>query len=171
MIELITRRRAILTGTSVLAGYSLASVASGQATQPASSGRKKDRPPPLPSAMVREFVGAAHGNLDRTREMLAEHPTLINATWDWGDGDFETGLGGASHMGRADIAVFLLEKGARMDVFAAAMLGRLEIVKAACAAFPNIPTVPGPHGITLIEHARKGGEPANAVLEFLQSLN
>jgi hypothetical protein len=73
-------------------------------------------------------------------------------------------------MGRADIANFLLEKGARLDMFAAAMLGKLEIVKAACAAYPNTPNVLGPHGITLIEHARKGGEPARAVLEFLESL-
>jgi hypothetical protein len=73
-------------------------------------------------------------------------------------------------MGRADIAVFLLDNGARMDLFAAAMLGRLEIIKAAYAAFPNIASVPGPHGIPLIAHAQKGGDNAVAVLEFLQGL-
>ncbi len=169
MTELISRRQAVCAGVSALAGMSLASVAGAQTTQPANPG-KKDRPPPLPSAMVREFVGAAHGNLDRTREMLAEHPTLINATWDWSNGDFETALGGASHMGRADIAMFLLDNGARLDLFAAAMLGKLDIIKAAYAAYPNIAKVPGPHGIPLIEHARKGGEDAQPVLEFLQTL-
>jgi len=102
--------------------------------------------------------------------MLAESPSLVNGCWDWGGGDFETALGGAAHMGRADIAVFLIENGARLDIFAAAMLGRLEIVKEACVAFPNTPKVEGPHGILLIEHARRGGEPAAAVLEYLEAL-
>lgn len=73
-------------------------------------------------------------------------------------------------MGRRDIAEFLLEHNARMDLFAAAMLGRLEIVKAAVAAFPAIVKVPGPHKIPLIAHAEKGGEPAVAVLDFLRPL-
>jgi hypothetical protein len=73
-------------------------------------------------------------------------------------------------MGRADIARFLLENNARMDLFAAAMLGRLDIIKAAAAAFPNILRVPGPHKIPLIAHAEKGGADAVAVVEFLKKL-
>ena len=92
--------------------------------------------------------------------MLAEEPNLINGAIDWGNGDFESALGGASHMGRRDIAEFLLEHNARMDIFAATMLGRLDIVKAAVVAFPNIVHVPGPHGIPLIVHAEKGGAAA-----------
>src|SRR6516165_6770621 len=45
----------------------------------------------------------------------------------------------------------------RMDIFAATMLGKLDIVEAAVAAFPNIVQVPGPHGIPLIVHAERGG--------------
>lgn len=131
---------------------------------------KKERPPALPAEQVREFVGAGHGNLDRVKEMLEEKPSFVNATWDWGGGDFETALGGASHMGRPDIANYLLAHGARLDLFAAAMLGKLEIVKAAVAAIPDIPNVPGPHGIPLIRHAEVGGEAAKPVLEYLQSL-
>ncbi|MCG8607382.1 ankyrin repeat domain-containing protein [bacterium] len=101
--------------------------------------------------------------------MLEEQPTLVNATWDWGGGDWETSLGGASHMGRRDIALFLLENNARVDIFAAAMLGQLEIVKE--AAFPAIHKVPGPHEIPLIAHAPKGGEHAAEVLKYLESLN
>ena len=56
-----------------------------------------------------------------------------------------------------DIAEYLLEHNARMDIFAATMLGQIDIVKAAVAAFPNIVNVPGPHGIPLIVHAEKGG--------------
>jgi hypothetical protein len=104
------------------------------------------------------------------KEMLAADPTLINGAIDWGNGDFETALGGASHMGRRDIAEFLLEHNARIDIFAATMLGKLDIVKPAVAAFPNIVHVPGPHKIPLIAHAQKGGPGAVAVLEFLRPL-
>ena len=124
----------------------------------------------LEAKIVEEFVGNAHGNLDRVKELLTQEPGLVNATWDWGGGDFETALGAASHMGRKDIANFLLEHGARLDVFAAAMLGKLEIVKAALEAYPDAINTPGPHGIPLITHAEMGKEDAQAVLEYLKSL-
>ena len=126
--------------------------------------------PALEVGLVQEFVGKAHGDLDRVQELLAQQPSLINATWDWGGGDFETALGAASHMGRRDIAEFLLKNGARLDLFAAAMLGELEIVKAALTAFPDAINAPGPHGIPLIAHAKAGGEEARDVLEYLDSL-
>ena len=126
--------------------------------------------PQIDRARVKRFVIAGHFNLEAVKEMLAADPTLINGAIDWGNGDFETALGGASHMGRRDIAEFLLEHNARMDVFAATMLGKLDIVKAAVGAFPNIVNVPGPHKIPLIKHAEKGGDNARAVLEFLRSL-
>ncbi|HEY2980117.1 MAG TPA: hypothetical protein VGJ22_02965 [Anaerolineales bacterium] len=122
---------------------------------------------PLDPQMVAEFVRYAHADLERVQEMLAEEPTLVNAAWDWGGGDWETGLGGAAHMGRHDIAVFLLEHGARLDLFAAAMLGRLDVVKAALNAFPEARTIAGPHGITLLAHAQAGGDEAKAVVDFL----
>jgi len=121
-------------------------------------------------ARVKRFVIAGHGNLAAVKAMLAEEPNLINGAIDWGKGDFETALGGASHMGRRDIAEFLLEHNARMDIFAATMLGKLDIVKAAVSAFPKIVYVPGPHGIPLIVHAEKGGPAAKDVLEFLRPL-
>src|SRR5512147_1902716 len=125
--------------------------------------------PALDTGLVFEIVAKAHGDLDRVTELLAQEPALVNATWDWGGGDFETGLGAAAHMGRRDIANFLLEKGARLDLFAAAMLGKLDIVKAALSAYPDTINTPGPHGIPLIAHAKAGGDDAKAVLEFLES--
>ena len=126
--------------------------------------------PALGASLVQEFVGNAHGDLERVRELLAQEPALIHATWDWGGGDFETGLGAAAHMGRKDIALFLLENGARLDLFAAAMLGRLEIVKAALEAYPRALNVPGPHGIPLLAHAQAGGSEAVEVVDYLKSL-
>ena len=125
--------------------------------------------PAIESGVVQEFVGKAHGDLNRVSEMLAQEPALVNATWDWGGGDFETALGAASHMGRQDIANFLLENGARLDLFAAAMLGKLDILKGALTAYPAAINIPGPHGIPLIAHAEAGGEKAKAVLDFLKS--
>jgi len=57
-----------------------------------------EKKPALEATLVQEFVISAHGDLDRTREFLAQEPALVNATWDWGGGDFETALGGAAHM-------------------------------------------------------------------------
>jgi hypothetical protein len=129
-----------------------------------------ERPPALAASLVQEFIIAGHADLNRVAELLAQEPALIHATWDWGGGDFETALGGAAHMGRADIARFLLDKGARIDLFAAAMLGDLAVVQATLAAYPNALHVPGPHGIPLIAHAKMGGEAAEPVLAFLQAL-
>jgi hypothetical protein len=126
--------------------------------------------PALELNLVQEFVGVAHGNFARVKELLEQEPALVNATWDWGGGDFETALGAASHMGSRQIAIYLLEHGARLDIFAAAMLGKLEIVKAALAAYPDAIDIPGPHGIPLIDHAEAGGEEAKAVVDFLKSL-
>ena len=124
----------------------------------------------LELSLVEEFVGNAHGNFERVKELLAQEPALVNATWDWGGGDFETALGAAGHMGRKDIANYLLAHGARVDIFVAAMLGKLEIVQAALKAFPEAKDIPGPHGIPLIVHAQAGGEDAKEVLEYLSSL-
>jgi hypothetical protein len=129
-----------------------------------------DQPDVLDPKVAQAFVGSAHGDLDAVRELLAEEPAVVNAAWDWGAGDWETGLGAAAHMGRRDIALFLIEHGARMDLFAAAMLGDAEIVRSVLAAYPSMRDALGPHGIPLIEHARAGGDEAREVLELLESI-
>jgi hypothetical protein len=126
-------------------------------------------PPALDSDLVREFVANAHANLEAVRSTLAAHPTIVNAAWDWGAGDWETGLGAAAHMGRRDIAELLLASGARIDLFAAAMLGEVEVVRAILAAQPTLRNATGPHTIPLRAHAEAGGEQARAVLELLDS--
>ena len=63
-----------------------------------------------------------------------------------------------------------LERGARLDIFAAAMLGMLDVVKTALTACPDARKSLGAHGIPLIVHAKMGGEPAREVYEFLESL-
>lgn len=126
--------------------------------------------PALAASLVEEFVGNAHGDLARVKELLENEPALVNATWDWGGGDFETALGAAAHMGNRPIAIYLLEHGARLDIFAAAMLGDLDIVKTALKVYPDMVSTPGPHGIPLIAHAKAGGEESKAVMDYLNSL-
>lgn len=129
----------------------------------------QDKPAPLAPELVKAFVGKGHSDLEGVKTMLQETPGLLNATWDWGGGDFETALGGASHMGRPDIAQYLIDQGARMDIFAAAMMGKMEVVQAIVAAYPAALSSRGAHGISLMTHAEKGGEAAKGVIEFLKS--
>ena len=127
--------------------------------QPALS-KIPDRGPRLDADLVREFVIAGHHDLEKVKAMLAQQPALINATWDWGAGDWETALGGASHMGNKPIAEYLLAHGARMDVFCATMLGKTAIVKAFLADDPKVVDLKGPHGIPLLRHAQAGKQDA-----------
>ncbi len=120
--------------------------------------------------LVREVVGKSHVNYDRVRELVTPRPALAKAVWDWGFGDWESALGAASHMGRPDIAELLIEHGARPNLFTFAMLGQVDVVRATCNANPGIQRQPGPHGITLMDHARKGGDDAAAVVEYLEQL-
>jgi len=127
-----------------------------------------EKPPPIDKELVAEFVLKSHGDLGVVKQLVERDPAIVNAAWDWGGGDWETGLGAAAHMGRRDIAELLLAHGARLDVFAAAMLGEVEIVRAILEAHPETRDAPGPHGIPLLAHAEAGGEQARAVVELLR---
>jgi len=126
--------------------------------------------PAQPPELVREMVTVAHFDLQRIRELVERRPSLARAAMDWGFGDWETALGAASHMGNHPIAEYLLSKGARPSLFSAAMLGQLEVVKAFVAAQPGVQRTRGPHSISLLAHAKAGGEVARSVFDFLQTL-
>lgn len=143
-----------------LGGLSSLGIVGKGLAQPGQPGRLSDD-------LVLEFVSAAHTDLSKTEKLLEKEPALARAAWDWGRGDWETGLGGAAHTGSVHIVRFLLDHGARMDLFAAAVLGELSVVKAVVEAFPSAIDVPGPHGIPLIEHAKFGGKNAEPVVEYL----
>ncbi len=126
-----------------------------------------DEKKPLASELVSRFVSRSHFDLEAVKEMLAQEPALINASWDWGNGDWETGLGAAAHTGRRDIAQLILEHGARIDLFGATMLGHEKIVRATLDDFPSVHAVAGPHGIPLLSHAVVGREPAFGLVKLL----
>jgi hypothetical protein len=120
--------------------------------------------------LVKEIVGASHGNLARVREAVERQPALARASIDWGFGDWETCIDAAAHVGNRPIAELLLAHGARPTIFSAAMMGHLDVVKAFVAARPGIQKTYGPHGITLMAHARAGGADAAPVVEYLKGL-
>lgn len=120
------------------------------------------------AAIAREIVGAAHTNLARVKELVSARPALARASWDWGYGDWETALGAASHVGNKEIAAVLLAAGAHPTIFSAAMLGQLEVVKAFVTASPGIQRTRGPHGLSLLHHA-KAGE-SDEVVKYLENL-
>lgn len=134
------------------------------------SAQDQDRPPALAPELVREFVNVGHGQLVPVQQMLAEHPTLLNATWDWGGGDFEMAIEGAGHLGSVEVAEYLLAQGARANIFVLTMLGRTVAVKAMLLANPHWLHARGAHGLTLLHHAKVGGEPARELLEHFTGL-
>ena len=131
---------------------------------------KSQDEPQLDKKIVQEFVGASHKDMDKVKELLEEYPNLINAAHDWKYGDFETGLGAASHVGYKELAQYFLDKGAQANIFTACLFGKMEIVKPMLTAFPNTLHAKGPHGFTLLHHAVKGGEEALEVKDYLVSL-
>lgn len=131
---------------------------------------KKQEEDQLDKKIVQTFVGASHKDMDKVKEMLDEYPTLLNAAHDWKKGDFETGLGAASHVGFKELARYFLDKGAQANIFTACLFGKMDIVKPMLTIFPNTLYAKGPHGFTLLHHAEKGGEEALEVKEYLIAL-
>jgi hypothetical protein len=128
----------------------------------------KWKKPQLNRLMVQDFVIFCHMDLEKVKMMLEKEPRLVAAHMDWGGGDWESGLGGASHMANKEIVNYLLEKGARIDIFCAAMMGQLDVVKSFLTLQPNLIDSYGPHGMTLHFHAQRGK--ATEVYDYLQSI-
>ena len=136
--------------------------------------------PAIDDEIVAEVVGKSHFDLDRVKALVDARPELARAAWDWGFGDWETAIGAASHVGRHDIVTYLISKGARPDIFTYAMLGAYDAVKAMIENTPGIQSIAGPHGISLLSHAKIGmrsktiseGAKANAqkLVDYLEAL-
>ncbi len=131
---------------------------------------QQDKPAPLKADIVKEFVSVCHGNIARAKEMLENEPLLLHASWDWGGGDFESGIEAAGHVGNKEIAAYLLSKGARYNVYLACMLGHADTVKQILTFNAGLLNSKGPHGFTMLHHAQKGGDSSKEVVSYLQSL-
>jgi len=131
--------------------------------------RSINEPEPYNTDIVKEFVIAGHGNLSRVKELLEQYPNLIFARHDWGNGDFEEAIEGAGHVGNKDIARFLIAQGARANMYVLTMLGETAMVKSLLEKYPSQLNGKGPHGLTLLHHAIKGGDDSVELLEYLKS--
>jgi hypothetical protein len=189
MSDSISRRSfsTLTTGLVLASATELASAGdnpkvdpSKTAVGPVEASFDRDYPPPgfkpswkkpqINRLLVQDFVIYAHSDFSMIKKLLEKEPALLNATMDWGHGDWETGLGGASHMGRHDIVEFLLDRGARIDIFCAAMMGRLDAVKSFLTLEPKLIDAKGPHGLSLHFHAQVGDKRSEEVLAYLQSI-
>ena len=157
-------RRLFLFAGSALVAPRIVTPAQAATPDPA------DTFPTQDPAVVKEMVTVAHGNVKRVKELVERQQTLAKASWDWGFGDWESALGAASHVGNREIAEYLIANGARPSIFSATMLGQLDVVKAFIEASPGVQRIHGPHGITLLAHARFGGDKAKPVLQYLEKI-
>ena len=153
------RKSFIKTGISTTLGISIAPTLT--------FGFNQNEPEPLKIEIVKEFVVAGHKNLDKVKEMLIDYPNLIYSRYDWGDGDFEEAIEGSGHLGIKEIANYLIEEGARVNLFVLTMLGKTNLVKPTLEEYPNLLTAKGPHGFTLLHHAKVGGSDSQELLEYL----
>ncbi len=164
-MQMITRKNFILTAfTSAAGALILPGILNGQAQPTPSKTPKGD---PLNTALVKEFVGAAHKDFEKMKTLLLETPDLLNAVNNLGGWDWEDAIGASGHVGDREMTLFLLEKGARPTICTAAMLGELKVVKDFIKAFPHMKNAVGPHNISLMRHAKAGGEPAEKVVKYL----
>ena len=111
--------------------------------------------------LVEPFVLAAHGNFAKVQELYEQHPEVLNVPWAKFD---ETALQASSHMGRREIAQYLLSKGAPLNICAAAMLGMQVEVAAFLAQDRSLANARGAHGIPVLFHAAMSGQTEVAAL-------
>jgi ankyrin repeat protein len=100
----------------------------------------------LEQSVVDECVGNAHGNLDRVRELVEEHPALAGARASWGESTVEA----ATQMGRRDIIEYLVSHGAPVDFFTACVLGRRDQVEAELTSDPSLARARGVHDLSAL---------------------
>ncbi len=104
--------------------------------------------------IIDEFVGNAHGDFNRVKELLDAHPEILNADASW----HETAIEAAAQTANRDVMDFLLARGAPMSICTAAALGRIDLVRRMLDEDPALVHATGAHGIPLIYHAALAGD-------------
>ncbi len=102
--------------------------------------------PQLSQELINEFVIASHSDLDKVKAMLAENPALLNENAVW----IETPVQAAAHVGNTEIAEYLLDQGAPLDICTAAMLGLTDEVELMLKEDPDLVNATGAHNIPLM---------------------
>jgi len=136
------------------------------------SAKQQQPPEPYKLELVKEFVVAGHGgkagDLDKVKSMLQDYPNMIFTKYDWGNGDYEAAIEGAGHMGNKEIAEYLIVSGSRVTLFVLTMLGKTELVKPVLEQYPSLIFAKGPHGFTMLHHAKVAGKNGEDLYAWLQ---
>ena len=156
------------TGCLAAAAYGIGAPVGGNRDSANTSGSLYPGFPGQNPKLVEEVVRYSHFDIDAVHELITDRPALAKASWDWGFGDWESALGAASHMGRRDMAELLITHGARPNMFTFAMFDQVDTLRAIVQANPGVQRIHGPHGITLLVHARNGK--AERVIDYLESV-
>lgn len=127
----------------------------------------QQEPPPIAMNIVKDFVGAGHRDLGKVQSMIADYPNIVHCTYDWGNGDFESAIEGSGHVGNKAITEYLIANGSRVTLFALAMLGKKELVLPILEAYPKLVFANGPHGFTLLHHAKLAGKEGEELYNYL----
>lgn len=117
--------------------------------------------------MIDEFVGVAHGDLERVKELLAAYPALVQARASWNESAVEA----AAQTGQVEIAKLLLAAGAQPDICTAAMMGHQDQVVSFLQADPSLISATGAHGIPLLYFPAISGHPEIAELLWTHGAN
>jgi len=120
----------------------------------ADGSRFEPRPQPaLPQAVINEYVAVAHGNLARVQELLALYPSLllVNASWN------ELAVEAGAHVGWKEGVRLQLDRGAPCALPTAAMMGKVDRVRALLAEDPARIHDCGAHNMPLAWFPAIGG--------------
>src|SRR5207249_6906906 len=127
----------------------------------------QQQPPSI--EQIREFVIAGHGNLDKVKQMLAENPQLLNASYQWNDNDRETAIQAAAQVGNAQVARYLIDNGAPLEICTAAMLGQRDEVERPLNDDPGSASATGGHRIPLLPYRGATSNPKTRQSTFLSA--
>ena len=112
------------------------------------SADKKEPMPELTQALIDDFVGNAHGNFARVKELLDQYPDILNKNASWNEYAIEA----ASQTGSVEIIELLLKAGAPTSICTEAVLGHYDRVKAYLDSDPAQARAKGAHGISVLYH-------------------
>jgi ankyrin repeat protein len=115
----------------------------------------------LPKELIEEFVGNTHGNFARVNELWEGQPELLNVPAPWN----ETAIQAAAQMGNVPIMNYLIDRGAPVDIFTAAVLGMRDQVEAFVETDPGLVRAAGVHGFPLLYFPVVGGQ--REIAEYL----
>lgn len=114
---------------------------------------------PLPQNISQEeanqFIIFCHSDLESVKTKVTEKPEIVNV---YNPQAHETALGAAGHIGRRDIAEFLLDNGAVLELAAAAMLGMRDEVTEWLSQDATLAASGGAHNIPVAFHAAMSGD-------------